>query len=463
MPTGGNVNKERNMKKMILRAAVAAAGLALIFSGCATDKSVNKDAYYNENIKDFSRTNLKNGIPVIFKKTGSSQIFVMRVIFEGGTPLVEKKLAGIEKLTMDLMFHGSAGYSYEDIQKMQYTTTFSMTNSSGRDYSVAGIKCLEKDLDSVLAVFADAINNPLFAEEDFVNFMRNAEEGLASSMSNPSGQLSIELEKAAFGNSSYISSPDITEESVKNITLDDVKKHWSNLLDAGRIKIVVVSGFDGEAQAQFVEKLNSYFGDIKKGDYKAPFVRKISVSGENISVKNPQAGTSAYSIGFFDCPEKYDEDYVPFAISLMYLDDIFFEKVREEAGAVYSIGTGILGGKELLGAISAYKISDKENINRLIMESINSFPDEKGVEEKLDQYKNKYITTIFGASQNSTGVAANIINSMEYSGDPAAYLKRSSQVVNVKPQDVVKAYKKYLAQNKGPESNPIRWVTVSAD
>ena len=147
----------------------------------------------------------------------------------------------------------------------------------------------------------------------------------------------------------------------------------------------------------------------------------------------------------------------------MYLDDIFFEKVREEAGAVYSIGTGILGGKELLGAISAYKISDKENINRLIMESINSFPDEKGVEEKLDQYKNKYITTIFGASQNSTGVAANIINSMEYSGDPAAYLKRSSQVVNVKPQDVVKAYKKYLAQNKGPESNPIRWVTVSAD
>ena len=132
------------MKKMILRAAVAAAGLALIFSGCATDKSVNKDAYYNENIKDFSRTNLKNGIPVIFKKTGSSQIFVMRVIFEGGTPLVEKKLAGIEKLTMDLMFHGSAGYSYEDIQKMQYTTTFSMTNSSGRDYSVAGIKCLEK-------------------------------------------------------------------------------------------------------------------------------------------------------------------------------------------------------------------------------------------------------------------------------------------------------------------------------
>ena len=168
--------------------------------------------------------------------------------------------------------------------------------------------------------------------------------------------------------------------------------------------------------------------------------------------------TSGYSIGFFNCPERYDPDYVPFAISLMYLDDIFFDQVREKAGAVYSIGTGVLGGKQMLGAISAYKISDTENIHSLIYKAIESFPDEKQVEEKLEQYKNKYITTLFDSSQSGTGVAANIITSLEYSGKPDTYLKRSFQVQNVSARQVYSAYKKYIA----PESkNKIRWITVT--
>ena len=158
----------------------------------------------------------------------------------------------------------------------------------------------------------------------------------------------------------------------------------------------------------------------------------------------------------FDCPERYDEDYVPFAISLMYLDDIFFDEVREKAGAVYSIGTGVLGGKEMLGAISAYKISNLENIHELIYRAIDDFPDENQIELKLEQYKNKYITTLFDSSQNATGLAANIITSVEYSGNPETYLKRSAQVQAVTAKDVRNAYEKYFAKE-----NKILWITVS--
>ena len=142
----------------------------------------------------------------------------------------------------------------------------------------------------------------------------------------------------------------------------------------------------------------------------------------------------------------------------MYLDDIFFDQVREKAGAVYSIGTGVLGGKQMLGAISAYKISDTENIHSLIYKAIESFPDEKQVEEKLGQYKNKYITTLFDSSQSGTGVAANIITSLEYSGKPDTYLKRSFQVQNVSARQVYSAYKKYIASES---KNKIRWITVT--
>ena len=143
-------------------------------AGCASSPKNEKDAYYEENVKDFSKYELKNGIPVIFKKTNGGQVFVLRTVFEGGTPLVSPKMAGIEGLTLELMFHGSKNFSYEDIQNMQYGISFSMNSSSGRDYSVAGIKCLQKDLDAVLEIYADSINSPAFLENDFKVYTINA-------------------------------------------------------------------------------------------------------------------------------------------------------------------------------------------------------------------------------------------------------------------------------------------------
>ncbi len=440
---------------------ILAFALCLVFAsfflnGCASSPKQEKDAYYEENLKDFSTYKLTNGIPVIIKKSGTGQIFVLRTVFEGGTPLIEPSKSGIEKLTLDLMFHGSENYSYEDILNMQYNISFSMNSSSGRDYSVAGIKCLEKDLDSVLTVYSDSILNPAFSESDFKQFMINENESLVRTLSDPSGQLSIEMEKAVFGQTSYSASANITQESINSISLNDVLECHKKLLDSSRIKFVVVANLDQSGQKKLVEKLDHLFGSIPKGEYSAPVVNKISVSGEDIFLKNKQAGTSAYSVGVFDSPERYDEDYVPFAISLMYLDDIFFDEVREKAGAVYSIGTGVLGGKEMLGAISAYKISDLENIHELIYTAIDHFPYESQIEQKLEQYKNKYITTLFDSSQNAAGVAANIITSLEYSGEPETYLKRSAQVQAVTAKDVREAYEKYLSKE-----NKILWITVS--
>ena len=114
----------------------------------------------------------------------------------------------------------------------------------------------------------------------------------------------------------------------------------------------------------------------------------------------------------------------------------------------------------MLGAVSAYKISDLQNIHSLIEKAMLDFPDEKNLAGKLEQYKNKYITTLFESSQSGTGVAANIITSLEYSGKPDTYLKRSAQVQNVTAKQVYEAYKKYLAPDT--KTKKIRWITVAS-
>ncbi|MGI5058195.1 M16 family metallopeptidase [Treponema pectinovorum] len=439
---------------------------AFDFSSCASSQNIEKSsrnrrqANNRVEVKDFVTLNLSNGIPVIFKKTPPSQIFTLRFIFEGGTPLVPKEKSGLEDLTLDLMFHGGKNYSYDDIQKMQYDMSFSLTSSAGRDYSVAGIQCLKKDLDSVISIFVDGILTPSFAQSDFQNLIVNSRQRLASTIADPSGQLGLELEKAAFARTSYSSSVSLTKESIDKINLEDIKAHHKKLLDCQRIKIVVVSDFNETEQKNFIQKLSLYFSSIKKGEYKEPLIQKIAVSGDDLYFKNENAGTSGYALAYFACPNRYEKDYIPFALCLMYLDDILFAEVREKAGAVYSVGSGVLTSKSMLAVISAYKVSDNKNIKSLINEAIKKFPDENHIEEKLEQYKNKYLTTLFSSSKNSRGLASNVITSLEYSGKADSYLNRPEQVKSVTAKDIELAYKKYIFQGES-KSNKMRWIFVT--
>lgn len=448
------------MKKFFKEAASALI-LCFALCSCSTTKSLENDAYYSENAKEISAFSLSNGIPVVFKRSGGGQIFVLRMIFDGGTPLVGENLSGIEGLTLDLCFHGSENYSYEEIQRMQYDFSFSMNTSSGRDYSVAGLKCLQKDLDNVLDLFSDSVLNPLFSESDFAQFIKIEEENLAARKAEPDGMLSIELENAVYKNSSYKSSPSVTENSIKNISLDDVKRHHEKMLDSKRIKFVVVANMDEEEQRILVSKLDGKFGNLKSGDFTPPEIKKIAVEDGMLEFKNENAGDSAYAAGIFDCPERYDSDYVPFAMALMILDDVLFSEVREKAGAVYSIGTGVLASKDMVAAVSAYKISDSERIFSLIEDALTHFPGKKEIKKNLDTYKNKYITTLFENSQSAAGVAANIITSLEYSSEPDSYLKRVGEVQNVTAEQIYRCYEKYIPHKTGGKMNgAITWILV---
>lgn len=437
--------------------------LLLIFVSCSTTKNVEQDAYYLSNVQKISAYTLSNNIPVIVRKTENSDIVVLRMIFEGGTPLVDSEKSGIESLTLDLCLQGSEKYSFDEIQKIKYENSFSISSHADRDYSVLGFKCLRKDFDTVLDLFADGILNPLFLQEDFDKALKLASQEYMSDMASPMGQLGIELEKAAFENSSYKSKSFFTEESLSSITMKDVFEHHKKLLDSRRIKFLVAGTFENDEEKLLQDKLETFFSKIPSGDFEMPTIQKIPVAGGNINLKNPNSGNSGYAAGYFDCPEKYDDDYVPFALCLMILDDLLFQKVREEAGAVYSIGCGILGGKELLGYVGAYKVSDRENIISLIQSTFDSFPSEKELEKILDRYKNKFITEIFKDSQSTSGIVSMMTSSLIYSGSCDTYLKRSAVVQNVTAKEVSECYRKYIPhRNKdGSFSSPIRWIMVT--
>ena len=406
---------------------------------------------------EFSKTQLSNGIPVVFKQNRGSKIIVLELVFEGGTSLIANNKSGIEALTLDLMLRGSEKYPYSAIQNLEYEKSFSLTSASGKDFATAGFICIQRDLSLVLDLFADCMMNPSFLESDFNQRMSEASNSIAAKKADPSGALGTAIRKSIFKGHPYEASASITEDSISNIKLSGVKEFYQNLLNAQRMKIAVVGNFSPELIKDFTSELEKAFGAIPKKAYASPKIPKIAFEYKAVKVANEQAGDTGYIAAVFPCPSRTDDDYIPYALATMYLNDLLFSQVREKAGAAYSLDTGVLGGKEFAGVLEVYKASEKKNLKKLIYDTILSY-DEAVIEKKLDQFKNQYISSIFSSSQTAGGVASNLISSMEYWGDEKAFLSRADKVQAVTSKQMIAAYKKYLLPVA--KENAAQWIIV---
>ncbi|MCR4823468.1 MAG: insulinase family protein [Treponema sp.] len=453
--------KYQNLKNKILSSVFFALSflfIGLAFMSCGSTKV--EEHVVESPVEDFTYKTLSNGIPVIYKQNPGSKILVTRLIFEGGTSLIDKSLSGIEGMAFNLALRGSEKYDYKTISQLEYEKSFSLSAYSGKDYSTAGFVCIQRDMAQVMDIFSDCLLNPLFLEEDFNNEMTNASSSIAARKSDPNGSLAMELANTAFSDHPYSSFSYVTEESYPNINMTMIKGIHRGLLNALRIKILVVGNFNSSLIEDFTRSLEEKFGSLPRKAFSLPKIPKITVNIGSKLIANEQAGKSGYIAGLFECPSKSSEEYIPFALSLLYLDDLLFAQVREKAGAVYSINSGVIGGKELAGVISAYRVSGKKSFKKTLLDAIASF-DANYLAENIEKYKNKYITSIFSSAQTATGIAGSVITSMEYLGSEKAYLSRADLVQAVEPRHVIAAYKNYIEPIA--KQNAAAWIVVDSE
>lgn len=453
-------NKNKTTRRKIIGSALAIflIGSLAVFTSCGSTKNIEEVPLGVPD--DFTTRYLSNGIPVIYKQNRGSKIVVFRMVFEGGTSALDASMGGLEELTLDLALRGSDKYSYETISQLEYEKSFSFTSSTGKDYSTAGFICIQRDLAQVYTIFSECMLNPSLSEEDYNQKMTEASAAIAKRKSDPSGALSLALTRTAFEGHPYATTSSITEESYKNLNLNLVKGDYQSLINALRIKFVIVGNFSTDLINDFTASLEQNFGSIPKKAFSIPKIPKIPVNSKSVFVANEQAGDTGYIAGFFECPNRSEDDYIPFAIATMYLDELFFSQVREKAGAVYSINTGVVGGKEMIGVISAYKATEKKQLKKLIFDTISSF-DANHLDKYLAQYKNKYITSIYSSSQTASGVANSIVSSINYLGSPSAYIERADLIQNVATRDVIAAFKKYIEPIA--KQNAACWIVVDGE
>ncbi|MBX7483222.1 M16 family metallopeptidase [Qipengyuania qiaonensis] len=148
---------------------------------------------------EVERAELSNGIEVVLARRSAVPKAVVSMQFDAGYAADGAAKAGIQSLMMDLLEEGTETRSAVEIAEEQERLGASISTGSSLDSSSVTMNALTANLAPSLALMADIVRNPAFAEGEVERVRDQRLAAIAQQLSSPGGLASRTLRPLVFG------------------------------------------------------------------------------------------------------------------------------------------------------------------------------------------------------------------------------------------------------------------------
>ncbi len=393
-------------------------------------------------IGDYEKFTLKNGLTVIVAENHKLPTVSWTLSFITG-PITEGDKAGYTGIYGQVMRAGTTSKSKEALNE---EIDFMGASVSAGATSVSAFS-LSKYKTEVLDIMTDVLFNPSFPKDEFDRAIEQTLTGLKQAKDDPN-TIAGNIGGILNYGKDHPYGERTTEETVNNITIDDLKNHYARFFKPN-IAYLVVIGDINKKEAQKLAK--KYFGKWKNGDVtKEIFPAPKSIEKTVISlVDRPSAVQSVISISYpvENKPGNGDAE----AISIMNQilggggSARLFMNLREDKGYTYGAYSNV-GSSRYSATFSASASVRNEVTDSSLtqfMYELKRIREEEVTQEELDLAKN-FLRGSFARSLENRGTAAQFALSAQINELPedhyANYLKRIEAVTIADVQRVAKKY-----------------------
>ncbi len=214
-------------------------------------------------VPDFWKTDFDNGIKVIGAESDEIPTVTLQLTLNGGHKLEAKDLskAGLASLTAGMMNEATEKYSSEEIQEELRKIGSNISLNSGQTSSTMYISTLVKNLDKTLELAEEILMRPAFKEDDFNRLKKQQLEGIQARRKDPAAIASQIFQQLLYGEGHIYAVPGSgEEETVNNITLEDVKAFYESNYSPAVAELVIVGDISEEEVLPKLEFLQSWEG-----------------------------------------------------------------------------------------------------------------------------------------------------------------------------------------------------------
>lgn len=390
----------------------------IFITSCTTSKNTtktNENDFYNNFIKNTTTKELSNGIKVILNNNTNAKVNTVMFYFKTGSSSLPIEKAGTSYLALTMMNNSSKHFSEENKQRLINKTLTKINFSANSVMSTLSITSLTKYFNQVFPIIKDSILNPDFS--NFKEIQKKQKFELSNTLKTDLHLLNMLSEKDLKYKTNFIGKNKPSKENIDLITEEDLIDFHKNLFTENSIYILCAGNFDKKL---FLKDLEKSFGKIKliknKSENKV-FDYKFSSSIIDFNQKNNSK--LEYAKGYINFPDDIDKYYASTKLLTLIYRDLLNNIVREKYGSCYSttmfetlcnnpflttLGYRISNKTDFFNGINEAKelLKSKKIISGKLNDSSQDFlyvP----IEEKLENYKNQLINTVYANAATSEG------------------------------------------------------------
>jgi len=329
-------------------------------------------------------------IPLIYEKDTRLPIVTSQIIFTNSGSITDTKKAGLAKFSAKLLNEGTKALGSNTFAEELESKAIHISASSGTETFVLEASSLQDEYAQSMEYLKNLLQDPNYSTQT-MNKVKTITMGALSRKENDFDYIAgNELKKVMFDGTVLAQSASGTQESVKSITLRDVKKFIKEHIVLSRAIVVV----GGDVSLEEVKKnITLLLKDLELGT-------KEDVPHFDVR-KKPKTSTltkeTQQAYIYFGSPYDMsvnDEDYYKARVATFILGTGGFgsrlmEEIRVKRGLAYSAyaRVHVSQSSSYMSGYLQTKLDSMDEAKTTVSEVIQKFVKEGVTQEELDQTK----------------------------------------------------------------------------
>jgi len=379
-----------------------------------------------------------NGIKVLLKHS-PKEVISAKLFIKGGTANYTKEQEGIENFALNLAISGGT----TSLNKTDFSSAIdkigaNINVNSDYDFSEVELTCVKQFWDASWNLFADAILNPAFSEEEYTLLKEQLINNAKQITSDPDSQLRNLAMANVFKGKNYEKIPDGTESSLQNISLASLKEFYKNLLGRKRIFLVIAGDVTME---DIKSKVESSFGLLKEGTL--PILEEPIIIAQPTNLIEDRDIATNYIRGYMTAPKMDSREGVAMQIAMRILANRLFIEIRTKRGLSYAPSAFYANGivNSPYNAIYVSTIDPKESI-KVMVDEIDKLRTDGFTAKELKDIQQSFLTNHYMGLETMAAQTGDL-GLAELKGNWKIAEEFTSIVNDISLDDINKAIKKY--------------------
>jgi len=283
----------------------------------------------------------QQGVKVLFVENNMLPMVDVRIVFDAAGSR-DGELPGLALLTNGLLAEGAAGKDAQQLAEGFESVGAQFGNDSLRDMAYVGVRTLtdEQYMNAAINTLADVLVRPDFPRDAFERELARMKVALEARKQSPSDIAEEAFFKAVYAEHPYALPVGGTEESLENITLQDVEAFYHRYYVTSNAITVIVGAVDRITAARMVDTIFDGLPAGSKPDPLPPVPNLAEAETVKIDFPSKQSHIVVGQPGMKRNDEDFFKLYVanhPFGGS--GFSSRLVETIREERGLAYSVSS----------------------------------------------------------------------------------------------------------------------------